>query len=127
MANSEVQFESVAPSFIVREVVKTAEYYRDVLGFEISGYFLDPPVFASVRRGRCEVFFGKADAEAGVSNSRLKKIGIDAFFWVSGLDALADEIKRSGGKIIEGPVSREYNVRELVVGDCNGFVLAFAS
>ena len=41
-----VQFKSIAPSFVVDDVVSTAEYYRDVLGFQILGYFADPPVFA---------------------------------------------------------------------------------
>jgi hypothetical protein len=127
MADSGIQFKSVAPQFLVRDVAQTAEYYRDVLGFEITAYFLDPPVHGIVRRGGCEVFFGKANTETTISNRRLKAIGIDAYFWVKGLDALAQEIiARSGGKIIEGPVERIYQVRELEVEDCNGFVLVFA-
>jgi catechol 2,3-dioxygenase-like lactoylglutathione lyase family enzyme len=34
----------------VPDVVATAEFYRDKLGFELLGYFLDPPVYAMVRR-----------------------------------------------------------------------------
>jgi catechol 2,3-dioxygenase-like lactoylglutathione lyase family enzyme len=36
----------VSPQFIVPDVTSAAEYYRDVLGFRILGYFQDPPVFA---------------------------------------------------------------------------------
>jgi len=32
----------IAPQIIVPDVVKTAEYYRDILGFTLIGYFMDP-------------------------------------------------------------------------------------
>jgi hypothetical protein len=41
---------SAVPQFTVPDVVQTAEYYRDVLGFAIAGYWADPPVFAIVQR-----------------------------------------------------------------------------
>ena len=34
----------IAPQFVVPNVVGTAEYYRDKLGFEILGFFAEPPV-----------------------------------------------------------------------------------
>ena len=124
-STTKVTFGTVAPQFIVADVVATAEYYRDVLGFEITDYFLDPPVHAIVTRGASQVFLGKGNDSVGVSNRSLKPVGIDAYFRVSGLDSLVDEISAKGGVILEGPVARSYNVRELVVKDCNGFVLVF--
>ena len=120
-----VKFGTVAPQFVVDDVVATAEYYRDVLGFEITDYFLDPPVHAVLTRGSSQVFLAKAIDQPGVSNRTLKSVGIDAYFRVSGLDALTEEISAQNGKILEGPLTRSYDVRELVVEDCNGFVLVF--
>jgi hypothetical protein len=41
----------IAPFFLVADVVRAAEYYRDKLGFTIRGYFFEePPVFAMVGR-----------------------------------------------------------------------------
>jgi hypothetical protein len=34
-----VRFEAAVPQFTVPDVVRTAEYYRDVLEFEIAGYW----------------------------------------------------------------------------------------
>ena len=34
-----IQFTSAVPQFTVPDVVQTAEYYRDVLGFQIAGYW----------------------------------------------------------------------------------------
>lgn len=39
-----IKFLGIAPEFLVPNVKEAAEYYRDVLGFEINSYFLDPPV-----------------------------------------------------------------------------------
>ncbi|HYL98281.1 MAG TPA: hypothetical protein VEZ90_04945 [Blastocatellia bacterium] len=125
MEDVAVRFEGVAPQFVVEDVVRTAEYYRDVFGFEITGYFLDPPVHAIVRRGRCEVFLGKAVGGVGVSNKSVKPEAIDAYFRISGLDSFASETAKRGARILEGPVARVYQMRELVVEDCNGFVLVF--
>ncbi|HEX6278679.1 MAG TPA: VOC family protein [Pyrinomonadaceae bacterium] len=121
-----VKFRSIAPSFVVNDVVVTAEYYRDVLGFEILGYFADPPVFAMVGRGGVEIHFGKADGEPQRSNLELRKISSDAYIWVSDVYALFEELTAAGADIIEGPIDRIYNCTELEVRDCNGFKLVFS-
>ena len=121
-----VQFKSIAPSFVVDDVVSTAEYYRDVLGFQILGYFADPPVFAMVGRGGVEIHFGKADAEPQRSNLELRAISSDAYIWVDDVEALFQELKASGADIIEGPTRRIYDCVEMEVRDCNGFKLVFS-
>lgn len=122
-----VEFKSIAPAFVVSDVVATAEYYRDVLGFEILGYFADPPVFAMVGRGGVEIHFGKADGEPQRSNLELRKISSDAYIWVSDVYALFDELTAAGADIIEGPIKRIYNCVELEVRDCNGLKLVFSN
>jgi predicted enzyme related to lactoylglutathione lyase len=56
-----VVVQSATPQFTVPDVVRAAEYYRDVFGFEITGYWDGervsfkadpPPVFGIVRRGQ---------------------------------------------------------------------------
>ena len=34
-----IEFESVAPQFTVPDLVRTVDYHRDVLGFEVAGYW----------------------------------------------------------------------------------------
>jgi catechol 2,3-dioxygenase-like lactoylglutathione lyase family enzyme len=121
-----VTFKSIAPSFVVSDVVATAEYYRDVLGFEILGFFADPPVFAMVARGGVEIHFGKADAEPQRSNLEFREISSDAYIWVDDVEALFDELTASGADIIEGPTLRIYNCVEMEVRDCNDFKLVFS-
>ena len=112
---------------MVHDVIKTAEYYRDELGFTILGYFADPPVFAMVERDNVEIHFGKADDENIQRNEMVRKgLGTDAYIWVSDIDELFEELSSKNVEIIEGPVTRIYNCIEVVIKDCNGFQLVFA-
>lgn len=117
------RFTAAVPQFTVPDVVATAEYYRDVLGFQIAGYWADPPLFAIVWRDEVEVFFNKAN------NSEMRtgraEGAYDMYLRVMGVNALAAELRDRGADIIEGPELRIYGQRELVVRDCNGLIVAF--
>lgn len=117
--------KSIAPQLVVPDVVATAEYYRDILGFKILGYFAAPPVYSMVARDGVEIHFGKAEA-AGASNSTVRSGSFDVYIWVSDIKAIFEELTASGAEILEGPVNRIYESTEVVVRDCNGFVLTFA-
>jgi hypothetical protein len=116
---------SIAPQFVVPDVVQASEYYRDKMGFEILGYFLDPPVYSIVRRGGVEIHFGKGKQAA--PNHLLRNEGLDAYVYVEDTDALAEEFLSREANIIEGPVDRIYGRREIIVRDCYGFCIAFGS
>src|SRR6201999_980508 len=115
------------PHFVVDDVVAAADYYRDVFGFTIRGVFFEPPVFAMVERDNVVIQFGRVDrGEAVAPNRKRREEALDAYIWVSDVDALCAELKAKGAKIVEGPVLRFYKCYELVVEDLNGFCLVFA-
>lgn len=122
-----VTFKSVAPQFVVRDVVKTAEYYRDQLGFTILGFFADPPVFAMVARDGVEIHLGKSDGEVVQVNESVRHgLGTDGYIWVSDVQGIFDELSKKDVEIVDGPIKRVYDVTEVVIKDCNGFQLVFA-
>jgi hypothetical protein len=94
-APASIHFGAVTPQFTVPDIVRTVAYYRDVLGFQVAGYW---------------------DGERVT----------DAYFHVTGIDALAVEFRSRGAEILDGPEDRSYGQRELMVRDCNGLILAFA-
>ena len=105
-----VRFEAATPQFTVPDLVRTAEYYRDVLGFKIAGYWDGeqvslvpdtPPVFAIVRRDNVELFFNRAD-QSEVRTGRAPG-AYDTFFNIVGVDALAAELRERGADIVDGP------------------------
>jgi len=118
-----IRLEAAVPQFTVPDVVRTAEYYRDVLGFQIDGYWQTPPVFAIVWRDKVELFFNLAD-NSEVRTGRARG-AYDAYFRITGVDAFADELRARDADILEGPEDRIYGQRELVVRDCNGLILTF--
>jgi len=127
MDETPLKLKSIAPQFVVPDVVTTAEYYRDQLGFKILGYFADPPVFAMVGRDGVEIHFGKADGNNIHLNESVRKgLGTDAYIWVSDINALFEELSAKDVEIVEGPVKRIYDCTEVTVRDCNGFQLVFA-
>jgi catechol 2,3-dioxygenase-like lactoylglutathione lyase family enzyme len=127
-----IRFAGAVPEFTVPDVVRTAEYYRDVLGFQIAGYWDGervthvpdtPPVFGIVWRDQVQVFFNRAD-QSEVRSGRAEG-ACDAYLRVTGIDALADEFRTRGANIVDGPEDQVYGQRELMVVDCNGLVLGF--
>ena len=127
-----IRFVTAVPQFTVPDLVRTAEYYRDVLGFQIAGYWdgervsLVPdtsPVFAIVWRDQVQVFFNRAD-QPDVRTDR-GEAAPDVYLRVTGIDALAEELRTRGADILDGPEDRIYGQRELVVTDCNGLILCF--
>ena len=127
-----IRFEAAVPQFTVPDLVRTAEYYRDVLGFRIAGYWDGervslvpdtPPVFAIVGRDQVQVFFNRAD-QSKVRTDRAQD-AYDAYFRVTGIDELAEELRTRGAVIVDGPEDRVYQQRELVIRDCNDLILCF--
>src|SRR5215467_11423127 len=106
----EVRFKRAVPQFTVSDVVRTAQYYRDVLGFQIASYWdgeqaslaTDPsPYFAIVWRDDVQVYFGRGDASQPALAS--SEGGYHAYFYVDGVDALAQEVRSRGATILDGP------------------------
>jgi uncharacterized glyoxalase superfamily protein PhnB len=113
----------ITPQFTVPDVVATAEYYRDVWGFTIDGYWMDPPVFAIIEHDGFRMFFNKATPGTVPRTGRVAG-GYDVYMDVRGLDAWVERLKEHGAEIIDGPSLRVYGQRELVVRDMNGLIIA---
>lgn len=123
------QFRTIAPQFVVADVRRTAEWYRDNLGFEILGYFFEePPVYCITRRGNVEIHFGRSDTGAMRSNAALRSgLGNDAYIFVDDVVALHQELLAGGVEIVEGPVTRIYDCVEITIRDCNGMLIVFGA
>src|SRR5438874_9572341 len=104
-AVTSIRFEAAVPQFTVPDLIQTAEYYRDVLGFQIAGYWDGErvslvadtsSVFAIVKRDQVQVFFNRAD-QPDVRRDRAEG-AYDAYLRVTGIDALAEELRIRGAE-----------------------------
>jgi uncharacterized glyoxalase superfamily protein PhnB len=126
-AGAKARFQGINPHFVVRDVVEAAEYYRDVFGFKILGYYWDPPVFAMVGRDDVVIQFGRIDRGQTVAPNRTRRDeALDAYIWVNDLDALFAEMKQKSAKIVEEPKRQPWNCYEFSVEDAFGFRLVFS-
>ena len=127
-ASDGCKMKRAAPYFLVDDVFATAEFYRDFLGFTFDEFFGDPPSFTIVERDDVRIFFRQvrpARPPTARPNRSVMGETFDAYIYVSNVDELATELRDKKVEIIEGPIDRIYDMRELLVRDCNGYVLAF--
>jgi len=118
----------VAPYFVVDDVVATANFYRDKLGFDYERLWGEPPCFTIVRRHRAMIMLRQLGAAGSMHPNRTPDpddFVWDAYFWVDNADALHDQFQANGVKIVRPLCDQEYNMREFDIEDCNGFRLCF--
>ena len=60
----------IAPYFIVDDVVDTANYYRDDLGFRYERFWSDPPAFCMVSRNGVIIMLAQVERSKGVNIAR---------------------------------------------------------
>ena len=119
---------SIAPYFIVDDVVATANFYRDKLGFHFERFWGEPPAFCMVKRSGIVIMLSQFEKTGLMRpNSKAAPEGEawDAYIWVENADALYDEFKGKGVKIASEICDQHYGCRDFDVVDCNGYRLCF--
>jgi predicted enzyme related to lactoylglutathione lyase len=119
---------SVAPYFHVGDVVATANFYRDRLGFTYDRFWGEPAAFCMVKRGGVVIMLSQLPVAGGVRPNRLADPAgeaWDAYVWVDDADALHAEYAAKGVTIPRGPCDQPYGCRDFDVEDCNGYRLCF--
>ena len=132
-----------AAMFLVDDVARTAEWYRDHLGFEIGEYFRDDhgphddepnhpalgeAIFVILNRDGHRLMLGRT-VERGLgvrSNHDAKSMSGDVYFWVDGIEAFYEAVKSGGGTtFVHQLVTQPYGLAEFTVKDCDGRVITF--
>jgi catechol 2,3-dioxygenase-like lactoylglutathione lyase family enzyme len=116
---------TVNPLFLVPDVVKAAEHYRDRLGFRILNYYGDPPCFVFVRRDRVDLMLKQAASPDQVRPNGAHGVW-DAYVWVDDFDAIRGELAARGARVVAESPATSYGTREIEVEDGNGYRLCFA-
>lgn len=120
-----------SPVLGVPNVRQAAEYYRDVLGFDldpVDGIFqptADEPggVYAIVKRAGVWIHF-QIRRDERPKRTRPAFEG-DVYLYVEGLDTLYGELQQRGAVILQPPRVAPYGIREVIVEDLNGYRLTF--
>jgi len=116
----------IAPQFFTTNIPQTLTYYKEKLGFECIGTWLDPPVYAIVARDDHAIHFRCADPPTP-NPAKYAEEFLDAYLFVEDADALYAEYAGKGVVFTRGLANMPWNSREFVVKDCDGRLLAFGS
>jgi Glyoxalase/Bleomycin resistance protein/Dioxygenase superfamily. len=114
---------NVAPVLVSSDVRRTAEYYRDVLGFELVEHYESPEPFATLYRDSTEVVVVQAVRGRVESNTRRYGAGYDFYLdpeELAGVDLLYEELREKGANIVAAPAMTAYGSYEFVLEDIDG-------
>ena len=123
--SSAVQMRAHAPCLMVSDVAKAHSYYADRLGFRSPRMWGDPPTFCIAQRDGLELMLAQVDPGKTVHPNSENAGRIDAYFWVSNADELHREFSGKGADVVCAPEDQVYGMREFLVRDPDGHVLAF--
>ena len=107
------QFVQGAPVLHVPDVLATAAFYRDLLGFT---WDFGDDTYAVVWRDNSAIHFVRDE-----DGPR----GVPLFQWVKNVDAYYREIVDRGAKVAAEPADQPYGLREFAVRDINGVRIVF--
>ena len=119
---------TIAPYFIVDDVVATANYYRDKLGFHYERFWGNPPIFCMVNRGGITIMLSQLGGRGAPQPNRLvdpEGEAWDAYIWTENADALRSEFGAKGVRIARDLCDQPYGMRDFDIEDCNGYRLCF--
>ena len=119
---------NIAPYFVVDDVVATANFYRDKLGFIYKRFFGEPPSFCMVSRSGIVIMLSQLCRTGLMRPNRMTDPdgeAWDAYIWVENADELYNEFKSKGVKIAREICDQPYGCRDFDVEDCNGYRLCF--
>ncbi|XZE35718.1 VOC family protein [Pirellulaceae bacterium SH501] len=121
----------ISPVLGVKSVRKSAEYYRDVLGFSLApvdGVFqptLDEPdgVYAIVKKGDFWIHFQiRRDGDACRDRPVFER---DVYLMVDNIGDEYSALIQRGAKVVQPIHDTPYGLREFTIEDPNGFRLSF--
>jgi len=118
-----VKLVNVAPVLVSPDVRRTAEYYRDVLGFELVENYESNEPFATLYRDSVEFVVVQAARGQVESNAARYGAAYDAYIdpeTLAGVDLLYDELRGKGAQIVDAPAPTPYGSYEFVLEDIDG-------
>lgn len=116
------------PCLLVGDLHRAAEYYRDVLGFDLVESMGDPPAMVFARRAEGSLLLQAApDDGRSLSHRRFADGSWDALFFVDDIDRVAARLRANRASIEFGIGITGVSERTLEVRDEWGNILAFAA
>ncbi|WP_047153427.1 VOC family protein [Aneurinibacillus tyrosinisolvens] len=121
----------VMPSFVklsVHHITESAEWYAKALGFETVFSMPGPDgktMLTHLRRAKYQDILLVATPSEFFSTQEHPGYGVTINFASDNVDEIFEKSKKLGASIIEGPLNRPWNAREITIQDLDGYQLTF--
>ena len=106
--------------FPTPDIVRTAAYYHDLLGFRRVDYLDAAEGHICLYRDGVEFILTQPNGQPVIPNRVLYGYGGDAYVIVKDQQALQDELEARGVKIVQRLHRTDYHNREFVIEDIDG-------
>jgi len=115
-------------SLTVRDLEKSAAWYRDVLGFKLEERHEHEGkvVAVSLKAGRVELLLNQDDGAKGWDRTKGEGMSLQ-FTTMQRVDAVAERIRAAGGTLQTEPADMPWGARMFRVVDPDGFKLVISS
>ena len=115
-----------APILLVKDVVASANYYRDKVGFAYEQFWGEPPCFCILWRDKFNLMLSQVDdPKFIIPHYKVVERIWNVYFWVNDADALYAELKSRGASIDYELCDQPYGCREFGIQDLDGYDIAF--
>lgn len=111
--------------FPVPNIKKTEEFYVSCLGFRAAEYLECKQPHICLYKDDTEMILLEANTDRIYPNRELYGYGYDAYLYTDDGEALEDEFRSRGVKIIQSLNLTDYQNHEFVIEDCYGRWIAF--
>lgn len=111
--------------FPIPDILKTARFYTDSLGFRAVGYVECEEPHICLYRDKTEIILLKANTDRVFTNRELYGYGYDAYLYTSEMEELEKQLRRNRVKIARPLSMTDYKNREFVIEDIDGRWIAF--
>ena len=111
--------------FPVPDILKTARFYTDSLGFRAVEYVECEEPHICLYRDKTEIILLKANTDRVFTNRELYGYGYDAYLYTSEMEELEKQLRRNTVKIARPLSMTDYKNREFVIEDIDGRWIAF--
>ena len=115
-----------SPILLVTDVVKSAAFYRDRLGFANVTLYGEPPGFAIVIRDEQWIMLAQAGHPQRIlPNWRIHDKTSNIYFHTDDVDTLYAEVRERGAEIDFTLYNTPWGMREFGVSDPDGYDITF--
>jgi uncharacterized glyoxalase superfamily protein PhnB len=118
---SKPAIEGAATIFVVRDLLRSIEHYRDVLGFHVEFTYGEPAFYAGVERDHLLIHLQ-------ASQRTKRQPGHGAIYaFTDNVDTLFEELQPKGATILQPPKDYPYGMRDFSITDIDGNQLSFGT